>query len=58
MGQGLKGAAHTYAQLSNLVFGPLLKTDNEPLFLTLIKDYREAAFVLFMDDHIGAATDF
>jgi hypothetical protein len=58
MGQGLKGAAYTYAQLSNLVFSPLLKTNKEPSFLTLIKDHGKAAFIPFIDDYIGTITDF
>jgi hypothetical protein len=58
MGQGLKGAAHTYAQLFNLVFGPLLKTNKELLFLTLIKDYGEATFIPFINNYIGAVIDF
>jgi hypothetical protein len=58
IGQGLKEAAYTYAQLSDLVFSPLLKTDEELLFPTLIKDYRDAVFILFIDNYIGAATDF
>jgi hypothetical protein len=58
MGQGLKGAIYTYAQLSNLVFSPLLKTNKELLFLTLIKDYNKAAFIPFIDNYMGAIIDF
>jgi hypothetical protein len=49
---------HTYTQLSNLVFSPLLKTNKELLFLTLIKDHGKAAFIPFINNYIGAIIDF
>ena len=58
MGQGLKEAVYTYVQLFNLVFSPLLKTNKELLFLTLIKDYNKAAFISFINNYIGAIIDF
>ena len=58
MGQGLKGAPHTYSQFTDLAFGPIPKTDTVPAFTTLIKDHGEAGFAPFMDDHLGAAKSF
>jgi hypothetical protein len=49
---------HTYTQFFNLAFSPLLKTNKELLFLTLIKDYNKAAFIPFIDNYIGAIIDF
>ena len=54
----MKGAVYIYAQLSDLAFSLLLKTNKEPLFLTLIKDYSKAAFIPFIDNYIGAVIDF
>ena len=59
MGQGLKGAPHTYAQFGDLVFGPLPKDfQGAGRILTLIGRFENHAFQIFMDDHSAAATDF
>jgi len=59
MGQGLKGAAHTYAQFSDLVFGPLpANSDGIPRMSTLIGNHGDHAFQVYMDDHAASATDF
>lgn len=58
MGQGLKGASHTYAQFGDLTFGHLPKTEIVPAQDTILKDHGDAAFTIFADDHIGAATSF
>jgi len=58
MGMGLKGAPHTYAQFTDLVFGPLPATTETPAMKTIIRDHGEVAFSPFMDDHLGAATTF
>ena len=59
MGQGLKGGPHTYAQFSDLVFGPLPpKSEGIPRMPTLIGKHKNHSFQVFMDDHASAATDF
>jgi len=58
MGMGLKGAPHTYAQFSDLVFGPLPKTKDTRRQPTLIEQHNNTAFAVFMDDHSGAGEDF
>ena len=58
MGQGLKGAPHTYAQFSDLVFGPLLKTALIPRMPSLIGNQGTSFFAVFMDDHSAAGDDF
>ena len=59
MGQGLKGGPHTYAQFSDLTFGPLPKNaEGVPRMPTLIGRHRNHSFAVFMDDHAVAATDF
>jgi len=60
MGQGLKGAAATYTQFGDLVFGPLPKTEEVPAMPSLIGEQSngQEAFSLFMDDHCGSATSF
>ena len=59
MGQGLKGAPHTYAQFGDLVFGPLPKnSEGIERMPTLIGRFDNHAFQIFMDDHSAAATDF
>jgi len=58
MGMGLKGAPHTYAQFSDLVFGPLPKTEDTRRQPTLIGQHNNTAFAVFMDDHSGAGEDF
>lgn len=59
MGQGLKGAPHTYAQFTDLVFGPL-PPNNEGVarMSSLIGDHKDHSFSVFVDDHGAAATDF
>ena len=58
MGQGLKGAPHTYSQFSDLVFGPIPKNDDQPRFPSLIGDHGTEAFALFMDDHMAGFTTY
>ena len=58
IGQGLKGALYIYSQLFNLAFGLLLRTNIIDAFLTLIEDYREYRFTLYIDDYIYIATRF
>lgn len=59
MGQGLKGGPHTYAQFSDIVFGPLPPNDEGvPMMPTLIGDHGDHSFAVFMDDHRAAAKDF
>ncbi len=55
---GLKGSAHTYAQYSDMVFGPLPATNDCPKLPTIIGDHGDVAFSVFMDDHMAAATSF
>ena len=58
MGQGLIGAPHTYAQFTDLVFGPLPKSSTQPRMDSLIGTHQEGGFSPFMDDHIGGFNDF
>lgn len=58
MGQGLAGACAAYAQFTDLVFGPLPKTEAVPAIPSMIGDHGKTAFCPFVDDHMGAATDF
>ncbi|SLM34951.1 Ribonuclease H-like domain [Lasallia pustulata] len=60
MGQGLKGAPHTYSQFTDLVFGPIPQNDvsGEPRMDTIIGDHGNTAMALFMDDYAASATDF
>src|SRR5437762_9342352 len=58
MGQGLKGGAHTYAQFTDLVFGPLPKSETTPRTDSIIGTHGNGGFSPFMDDHIGGFTDF
>ncbi|SLM39126.1 hypothetical protein LPUS_09585 [Lasallia pustulata] len=60
MGQGLKGAPHTYSQFTDLVFGPIPRNDvsGEPRMDTIIDDHGNTAMALFMDDYAASATDF
>jgi hypothetical protein len=58
MGQGLKGSAHTYSQFTDLIFGPLPKTDKVAAMLSLIGNHLEGGFTLFMDNHLGGFMDF
>jgi hypothetical protein len=48
IGQGLKGAPYTYSQFTDLVFGPLPKTDSTPAMPTLIRDHGKVGFAPFM----------
>lgn len=59
MSQRLKGALHTYAQYSDLMFKHL-SLDNEGTnkHKLSIRDYRNAVFALFIDDHMGLAITF
>ena len=59
MGQGLKGGPHTYAQFSDLVFGPLPPNSEGILRMTiLIGKHENCSFQVFMDDHGASATGF
>lgn len=59
MGQGLKGAPFTYAQFTDLVFGPLpANSDGVLRSKSLIGDHNNHAFSVFMDDHGASAEDF
>lgn len=59
MGQGLKGGPHTYAQFSDLVFGPLpANSAGVARMPSLIGTHGDHAFQVFMDDHAAAATTF
>jgi len=55
MGQGLTGAPHTYAQLKDLVMGPIPKPRGER---PLADETEEFAFMTFFDDDMGATTSF
>jgi len=59
MGQGLKGAAHTYSQFSDLVFGPLpangVGVGRMP---TILGTRKDTAFSVYMDDHAASARTF
>ena len=59
MNQELKSASHTYAQYSNQTFGhlpPDNKGTNEHKLL--IRDFKNAMFAPFMDDHVGSVITF
>src|SRR5438034_1247838 len=58
MGQGLKVSAHTYTQFTDLVFGPLPKSETMPRMNLIIGTHKNGGFSPFMDDHIGGFTDF
>ena len=59
MGQGLKGGPHTYAQFSDLVFGPLpANSTGIPRQPTLIGNDDSIGFAVFMDDHAASAEDY
>jgi hypothetical protein len=55
MGQGLTGAPHTYAQLKDLVMGPIPEPMGER---PLSGETEEFAFMTFFDDDMGATTSF
>lgn len=60
MGQGLKGAAHTYSQFSDLVFGSLPSTSNGKIKResTIIRRNTDAGFSIYMDDHVASTRGF
>jgi hypothetical protein len=60
MGMGLKNAMHTYAQFTDMVFGPIPKDEeaDQPRFETVIGDHGEVGFSPFVDDHLGAAVAY
>lgn len=58
MGQGLKGAPHTYSQFTDLVFGPLPASSISPALPSIIGNQENSGFSPFMDDHLGGFTDF
>lgn len=58
MGQGLKGSPHTYSMFSDLVFGPIPRNCTAEAMPSLIGQHGDTSFGVFMDDHVGAATDF
>lgn len=59
MGQGLKGAPHTYSQFTDLIYGPLpLTKRSEGFWPSAIEDHGSCAFKPFIDDHLGASIDF
>ena len=58
MKQGLKGGAHTYAQFTDLVFGPLPKGETTSCMDSIIRTHESNGFSPFIDDHIGGFTDF
>ena len=55
MGQGLTGVPHTYAQLKDLVMGPIPEPRGER---PLAGETKEFAFITFFDDDMGATTSF
>jgi len=55
MGQGLTGAPQTYAQLKDLVKGPIPEPRGE---CPLAGETKEFAFMIFFDDDMGATTSF
>src|SRR5205809_5113195 len=57
MGQGLKGSAHTYAQFTDLVFGPLSKSKTTPRMNSIIRTHGNGRFSPFMNNHIGGYMD-
>lgn len=58
MGMRLKGASHTYAQFTDLVFGPLPATAEEEAHDSMIGDLGDVAFSPFVDDHLSSAKGF
>lgn len=58
MGQHLMSVPHTYFQFNDMVFGYLPNTTIVLAQPSLIGDYGDWRFSLFMDDHIGAAISF
>jgi len=55
MGQGLTGAPHTYAQLKDLVMGPIPELMGER---PLTGESEEFEFMTFFDDDMGATKSF
>lgn len=58
MGQGLKGAPMTYAQFTDVVFGPMPKTPGHPPLDSILGTRENHGFSVFMDDHLAGFTDF
>lgn len=58
MGQGLTRAAHTYSQFSNIIFGPLPKTDKVPRMPTIIGTGDKTLFGLYMNDYLSLTRTF
>lgn len=58
MEMGLKGAAHIYAQFTDLMFGPLPATGEEEAYNSMIGDHGDVAFSPFVDDHLSSAKGF
>ena len=58
MGQGLKGAAYTFSQFIDTVFGPLPKVQDIPRMSTLIGVRQKDLFGMYIDNYIGAAKTF
>lgn len=59
MGQGLKGAAHTYSQFSDLVFGPLPANQTRVGRMpTILGTKEDTAFSVYIDDHAASARTF
>jgi hypothetical protein len=55
MGQGLTGAPHTYAQLKDIMSGPIPAPHAEE---PISGDSGDAAFMSFFDDDMGAGVSF
>ncbi len=53
-----EGAAHTYGQFTDTIFGPLPRTQNTSRMPTLIGVRAEDSFGVYMDDHIGGSYYF
>jgi hypothetical protein len=58
MRQGLRGALHTYAQFTDLVFSSLLKSKTQASMSSIIGTYEEEGFSPFIDDHLEGFKDF
>lgn len=58
MGQGLKGAAATYSQFGDMIFGSISRTKSIKASLSLIGSHLTSTFTLFMDDHMTAEESF
>ena len=58
MGQDLTGAASTYFQFSDIVFGPLPPTNKVFRMPTIIDTGKKESFGLYVDDHLSSAKTF